>query len=87
MSELVSASDVAGQARRDLLAAQPLVCPACSSILLQPNRPRYGWGAMGAQLRCPRCRLEVRIPWSQLERVARARAKAPRSAWWQRFVR
>jgi hypothetical protein len=53
---------------RDALANVHMTCPLCRRWL-RTNRPKYGWGSMGAQLKCDSCGLEVRLPWSPLRRA------------------
>lgn len=57
----------AGDRRRDELATVPRYCPmGCVAGSLIVDKPRYGWGNMGAQLKCSRCGLRVRLPWVPL---------------------
>jgi hypothetical protein len=63
--ELVPADDI-----RDRLAATLAqgACPLCRSQLAV-ERPRYGWGSMGAGVRCPSCGLRLRAAWTPLRRA------------------
>lgn len=66
--------DETTQSRRDTAASAPMTCPlGCGR--LQVAKPRYGWGSMGAQMTCPKCRLQVRLPWQPLFRALMHRTR------------